>query len=157
MNKLQAMSTDIDELKAKSTTSNTFADLVNKSPRSSKRNTGGVNTLVSPLVKRVRVNTLTNIMGTGAAKNEIRAIKWLYISMLHPATKEISIVKLLSTALKSALTDFNCVKLVSKNMPTPTFISFKIGMPDDLFERSMDPIIWPSGVAIREIVDRRLM
>jgi hypothetical protein len=39
-------------------------------------------------------------------------------------------------------------------MKDPTFISFKIGMPEELFEGSLNPNVWPSGVAIHEIIDR---
>jgi hypothetical protein len=49
-------------------------------------------------------------------------------------------VKLLGKKLNKAENDFYCVKLVPKNIPTLTFVSFKVGMPN--------------GVAIREFVNR---
>jgi hypothetical protein len=97
------------------------------------------------------------IMGTGAATSGVITVKpqkWLYVSMLHPETTKESVIKLISTAMKSKATDFNCVKLLPRNMKDPTFISFKIGMPEDLFEGSLNPTLWPSGVAIRAFIDR---
>jgi hypothetical protein len=105
----------------------------------------------------VRVKTPAMIMGTGAATNGVITVnprKWLYVSMLHPETTEESVIKLISTAMKSTATDFNCVKFLPRNMKDPTFISFKIGMPEDLLEGSLNPTLWPSGVAIREFIDR---
>jgi hypothetical protein len=51
------------------------------------------------------------IMGTGAATNGVITVKprkWLYVSMLHPETTEESVIKLISTAMKSTATDFIC-------------------------------------------------
>jgi hypothetical protein len=66
--------------------------------------------------------------------------------MLHPETTEESAIKLISTVMKSTPTYF-------RNMKEPTFITFKIGMPEALFEGSLNPTLWPSGVAIREFID----
>jgi hypothetical protein len=59
-----------------------------------------------------------------------------------------------SCHIKSTPTDFNCVKLLPRNMKDPSFISFKIGMPEELFKGSLNPTLWSSGSAIREFIDR---
>jgi hypothetical protein len=71
--------------------------------------------------KRVdgRVKTPAMTMGTGAATSGVITVKpqkLLYVSMLHPVTTEESSIKLISTAMKSTPIDFNCVKLLRKNM-----------------------------------------
>jgi hypothetical protein len=168
MKKLEAMSSDIDELKEKSVPKSTFSGLFQgngDTPRGSKRtallNGNGDASNATFFGKRKRleskVNTPAIIMGTGAVNNDLVAVKplkWLYVAMLHPDTTEESVMKLLSNALKIAKTEFTCVKLLPKGMQTPTYISFKVGMSDDLFEKSLDPAFWSNGVAIREFVSR---
>jgi hypothetical protein len=67
-------------------------------------------------------------------------VLWLYVSMLHPETTEDSVMKLLSNALGNTQEKFTSyLKLLPRNMQTPTFISFKVGMSEDLFEKSLDP------------------
>jgi hypothetical protein len=162
------MSSDIDQLKVKAAPRSSFAGLFqgnDDTPRGSKRtallNGNGDTSNATPFVKRKRmeakVNTPAIIMGTGAVSNDLVAVKplkWLYVSMLHPETTEDSVIKLLSNALGNTQEEYTCVKLLPRNMPTPTFISFKVGMSDDLFEKSLDPAVWPNGVAIREFVSR---
>jgi hypothetical protein len=75
----------------------------------------------------------------------------MYVTMLRPSTSKEAIANQLSKALKVQPTDFDCVKLLAKDhtSPSPTFISFKVGMADDLLLKSMEPSIWPPGVAFR--------
>jgi hypothetical protein len=63
----------------------------------------------------------------------VQILKWLYGSMLHPENIEASIVKLQN--------GLPCVTLVLKYMSTLTFISIKVGMSEELFERSL--MKWP--------------
>jgi hypothetical protein len=86
-------------------------------------------------------------MGTGDIESDL-------IAAQHPETTEDSIVKLLGKKLNKAENDFTCVKLVPKNIPTLTFISFKVEMSEELFQKSIDPTVWPNGEAIREFVNR---
>jgi hypothetical protein len=74
--------------------------------------------------------------------------------MLHPETTEDSVLNLLSNALGITQEEFTGVKLFPRNMPTPTFISFKGGLPEDFFEKSLDSAVWPNEVAIWEFVSR---
>jgi hypothetical protein len=142
----------------------TFSGLFSKddaTPRGSKRLNGTNDNVETPKIKRKRseakIDTPAVIMGTGDIESDLIAVqplKWLYVSMLHPETTEDSIVKLLGKKLNKTENDFTCVKLVPKNIPTLTFISFKVGMSEELFEKSIDPTVWPNGVAIREFVNR---
>jgi hypothetical protein len=160
--KLEALSTDMDALKGKSAPLKSFASALrdSESGRGEKR-PQGFGSPGSPFNKRKRTETKVNtpalIMGVGASNAEIKTIeplKWLYVSNLDPQTSEDAVVKLISTALESAPTEFSCVKLLPKNVMAPTFISFKIGMKEDLFLKSMAPELWPSGIAFREFIDR---
>jgi PHD-finger len=154
MKKLNAMSADIDALKLrqpppKKLLSGLFT------PRKTEAE------VATPGFKRKRVETTTSTPalthGTGATCQDLVAIKplkWLYVSMLHPSTTEEAIVNKLSDALDALTVDFKCVKLLAKDIQSPTYISFKVGMNDDLFVKSLEPSIWPPGVAFREFVNR---
>ena len=160
--KLEAMSTDIDALKSKSAPLKTLASILgdNESARSGKRPFAQDSPSGTPMKRKRfenRPSTPALIMGAGAANDEIKTVepkKWLYVSNLDPQTTEEAVVKLVSNALQSAPTEFSCVKLLPKNVLAPTFISFKIGMKEELFMKSLAPEIWPSGIAFREFVDR---
>jgi hypothetical protein len=160
--KLEAMSSDIDALKSKPAPLKTLASILvdSESARSGKRPFAQDSPSGSPM-KRKRYETKPStpalIMGAGAANDEIKTVepkKWLYVSNLDPQTTEEAVVKLISSGLQSAPTEFSCVKLLPKNVLAPTFISFKIGMRDELFQKSLAPELWPSGIAFREFVDR---
>jgi hypothetical protein len=159
--KLEAMSTDIDVLKGKSVPLKTFAGAVRDSEfsRNGKRPLAQDSPFGTP-IKRKRIekaNTPALQMGVGAANDEIKTVeplKWLYVSNLDPQTSEEAVVKLISSGLQSAPTEFSCVKLLPKNVLAPTFVSFKIGMKEDLFLKSLAPQLWPSGIAFREFISR---
>jgi hypothetical protein len=160
--KLEAMSSDIDALKSKSAPLKTLASILSdsESSRSGKRPFAQDSPSGTPMKRKRYENkpsTPALIMGAGAANDEIKTVepkKWLYVSNLDPQTTEEAVVKLISSGLQSDPTDFSCVKLLPKNVLAPTFISFKIGMRDELFQKSLAPELWPSGIAFREFVDR---
>jgi hypothetical protein len=154
MRKLDAMSADIEALKIRQPPPKTLL-----SGLFTPKKTGSET--ATPGSKRKRVETSTStpslIHGTGAACSDLVAIKplkWLYVSMLHPSTTEEAITQKLATACNGTTTDFKCVKLLAKDVLSPTYISFKVGMNDDLFVKSLEPSIWPPGVAFREFVNR---
>jgi hypothetical protein len=153
LRKLDAMSADIEVLKLK------------QLPPPKKLVTGFFtprkpDDVVTPGSKRKRGETASTpalLHGTGNACSELVAIKplkWLYVSMLHPTTTESAVTEKLANALGAAQTEFQCVKLLAKSVESPSYISFKIGMNDDLFAKSLEPSIWPPGVAFREFVNR---
>jgi hypothetical protein len=153
MEKLNAMSADIETLKMKNAPRKPFSELL--TPKNARFE------VKTPGSKRKRVDnaipTPTIAHGTGAACSELMAVKplkWLYVTMLHPTTTGEAVANQLSKALNAQATDFNCVKLLAKEVQSPTYISFKIGMNDDLFAKSMEPSVWPPGVAFREFVNR---
>jgi hypothetical protein len=147
MKKLKLMSSDIDQLKVKAAPRNSFVGLFqanDDTSRGLKRSAllkgNGDTSNATLFVKRKRmeskVNTPAIIMGTGAVSTDlvvVKPTKWLYMSMLHPETTEDSVIKLLSNALGNTQEEFTCVKLLLRNMQTPTFISFNVGMSVDLF------------------------
>jgi hypothetical protein len=164
LEKLQTMSSlDIEELKMQSLPKKTVADFFKNSetPRTEKRALDFDKMLQTAVKKGKFLEAPSSIppvvMGIGAPCPEIQPVKplkWLYVSNLHPETTENSVVKLISNKLKSSPSEFICVKLLPRNMLSPTFISFKIGMEDQLFIKTMNPDIWPNGIAIREFIER---
>jgi hypothetical protein len=108
-------------------------------------------------VSKLRPHTPALVQGTGAACSDLVAVKplkWLYVSMLHPSATEEAITQKLAGAIDAPATDFKCVKLLAKDVQSPTYISFKIGMSDESFKKSLEPSIWPPGVTFREFVNR---
>jgi hypothetical protein len=76
------------------------------------------------------------------------------VGRLHPSTTEEAITQKLAGAIDALSTDFKCVKILAKDVQSPTYISFKIGMSDESFKKSLEPSIWPLGVAFCEFVYR---
>jgi hypothetical protein len=60
---------------------------------------------------------------------------WLYVSRLQPQISREAIRNKLSGTLSVDGNKFKCVKLVP-GMPDPTFISSKLGMIQELLQRS---------------------
>jgi hypothetical protein len=156
MQKLTTMSDDIEALKSKTAPKPSFSHVLRndaETPRSFKRR---ADDKVPLSVKRPRVVTPAVVIGTGASNDVLKAaapMKWLYVSRLDSQTSEEAVTNVLTAALQADANVFSCVKLVPK-MQNPTFISFKVGMTEDLFGKSMAPEIWPPGIAIREFVNR---
>jgi PHD-finger len=156
MRKVSSMAEDIEALKAKATPKPSFANVLRnnlETPKSAKRRIGERS---EQSVKRPRVVTPAVIIGSGIAADDLKPVaplKWLYVSRLDPQTCEEAVTKKLSGALNVEPKSFKCVKLVPK-MADPTFISFKVGMSEDLLQRSLAPEVWPPGIAVREFVNR---
>jgi hypothetical protein len=153
LEKLETMSADIESLKIKQAPPRKpFSELFTpkrtedvRTPGSKRKRNG--NPIPTPAIAH----------GTGDVSSDlvmVKLLKWLYVSMLHPSTTEETIASQLSKTLFAQSTDFNCVKLLAKDVQSPTFISFKVGMSEDLFEKSLEPSAWPPGVAFREFVNR---
>jgi hypothetical protein len=153
LKKLEAMSADIESLKSKQgPPRKPFSELFTPKRTDDVRTPGSKR-------KRTENVTATPVIahGTGDVSSElvtVKPLKWLYVTMLHPSTTEEAIAKQLSKSLNAQTTDFNCVKLLAKDVQSPTYISFKIGMSEDLFTKSLEPSAWPEGVAFREFVNR---
>jgi hypothetical protein len=156
MKKVSSMAEDIEALKAKAAPRPTFSSLVRnnlETPKTAKRrmDDGGEHS-----VKRPRVTTPALIIGNGDVVDDLKPVapvKWLYVSRLTPDTTEQAVTNKLASALNVDEKLFNCIKL-NPRMPTPSFISFKVGMTDDLLQRSLAPEVWPTGVAVREFINR---
>jgi hypothetical protein len=156
MKKISSMAEDIEALKAKSGPRPAFSSVLRnnmETPKTAKRrmDDGGEHS-----VKRPRVNTPALIIGNGAIVDDLKPVapvKWLYVSRLDPDTTEQAVTNKLASALNVEAKLFNCIKL-NPRVPFPSFISFKVGMSDELLQRSLAPEVWPKGVAIREFINR---
>lgn len=102
---------------------------------------------------------------TYGTKDDITSLKsadsWksIYVSMLHPTTTEDQLIDyVLGLNLKPNLnsSDLLCRKLLASNrrIEELRFLSFKISVPDDIFDMLIDPAMWPKTVAVREFVNR---
>jgi hypothetical protein len=135
------MADDIDVLKAKSAPKPSFSNLHRDNlatSRNAKRRTddGGEQS-----GKRPHVATPSVIIDNGAAANDLKFVaplKWLYVLRLHQQTSEKTIRNKFSGALLVHRYEFKC----ANQMSNPTFISFKVGMTEELFQRCLAPEIW---------------
>jgi hypothetical protein len=156
MKKLTTMSADIESLKSKAAPKPAFSSLFrngDETPKTAKRRSDDKG---QSSVKRSRIATPAVVIGTGATNDVLKAVapmKWLYVSRLDPQTSEEAVTNVLTTALQVDAKMFTCVKLIPR-MQNPTFISFKVGMSEELLQKSLDPKFWPPGIAIREFVNR---
>ena len=156
MSKISSMAEDIDALKAKASLKPSFSNILRnniETPKSTKRRADDKG---EQSVKRPRMATPALIIGNGDVVDDLKPVapmKWLYVSRLHPQTSEEAVTNKLCGALTVDSNEFKCVKLVPR-MEDPSFISFKVGMTEELLQRSLAPEVWPPGIAVREFVNR---
>lgn len=81
--------------------------------------------------------------------------KSIYLSQLDPSTEPKDVIEYLMDA-KIIENDkmVKCIKLVSPKAISETFtyVSFKLDVPNDIYEKLVSPDIWPKSVAVREFV-----
>lgn len=82
--------------------------------------------------------------------------KYIYASKFSNATLPAAVSKFLSEKLGVSEDVFDCRLLVSANKDVSllNFVSFKIGIDPELFQKLLQPDIWPCGVLVREFVHR---
>lgn len=75
---------------------------------------------------------------------------WLYISRIAPDVSVEQITAL--TKRRLGTDDVKVIRLVAKGRDTKemSFISFKIGIPNELKEKALSTSTWPKGIVFRE-------
>lgn len=78
---------------------------------------------------------------------------WLYLTKISPEVTEEDIHNLARSNLQCE--DVIAKALVPKGRPpsTLTFVSFKLGIPQDLKSKAMDPSTWPPQIQFREFIE----
>ncbi|XP_055633751.1 uncharacterized protein LOC129774078 [Toxorhynchites rutilus septentrionalis] len=78
---------------------------------------------------------------------------WVYLSKISPDVKEADVQQLVKERLSTD--DVIAKPLVPKGRPlsTLTFVSFKIGVSQDLKAKAMDPSTWPREIEFREFLE----
>lgn len=82
--------------------------------------------------------------------------KFIYASKFTNTTTPEALRKFLSGKLMVAEGEMDCRLLVAagREVSSLSFVSFKIEVGLDLFNKLMQPDIWPSGVLVREFISR---
>jgi hypothetical protein len=100
----------------------------------------------------------TKLKGVQKPSDEMSGdFKSIYLSQLDPSTEPKDIIEYL---MDSKVIDsdklIKCIKLVSPkvNSDTFTYVSFKLDVPMDLYDKLVLPAIWPKSVAVREFVHK---
>lgn len=103
-------------------------------------------------------NSLGKLKGVGVVAQQLSvgATKEVYISKLDRDTTENDIIDFLKDA--KVLSDTNsikCVKLikVGADISRMNWVSFKLVVPESLFDSIVDRSVWPPTVAVREFVN----
>lgn len=105
---------------------------------------------------------LRGVIGTGAPVDSIKpavleAKSYLYVSRVDPSVSQDSIVDYIRSKLElSSTDDVDCKLLLAKDRVVDnslTYISFKIGLHNDHFDKLNNSIMWPAGVIIRPFVN----
>lgn len=78
---------------------------------------------------------------------------WLYLTKISPDVSEADIQNLAMDRLQTD--DVVAKSLIPKGRPlsTLTFMSFKVGVKQDLKSKALDPSTWPQGIEYREFED----
>lgn len=103
-------------------------------------------------------NSLGKLKGVGEVdqQSSVGATKEVYISKLDRDTTEKDIIDFLTDAQVIAdTTTIKCVKLikVGADLSRLNWVSFKLVVPDSLFDSIVDRSVWPPTVAVREFVN----
>lgn len=78
--------------------------------------------------------------------------RYIYITPFQPSTSEMDIMDHLSEPkLRGCLEDIRCMKLLSSKRKSESlsFVSFKVAVPAQLFDRFIDSSIWPTTLLIK--------
>jgi hypothetical protein len=99
-----------------------------------------------------------SLMGTGSGVSGLSAAgprKWLYATYFSTTTTTDAIIGLVSS--KTGCEDVKCNLLMPKSVANVTdldYVSFKIGVKPEIYDQLYCPTLWPTGVMLREFVDR---
>lgn len=98
------------------------------------------------------------IYGQDQSKGNLQSVpgstkKFLFVSRLHPSTTQEAVISHISD--KTGIvdpSDIICYALIPKHrlISDLSFISFKIGVNADMFDKITDPTVWPVGIFVRE-------
>lgn len=83
--------------------------------------------------------------------------KYLYVSQLKPSTTDDQMIQFVADRLNISQSDVTSKILVRKdfNFDELEYVSFKIGLKEDVIEYAMNNNFWPDGVTVRNFQDRR--
>lgn len=100
------------------------------------------------------------ITGHGISHNESGFIhaaqrvkhRFLYVSELHPATTAVQMNEYVSSKLNVPSSDVISQILIKKdkNLEELEFVSFKIGIKENVIEYALENDFWPTGVVVRD-------
>lgn len=76
--------------------------------------------------------------------------KWISVSNLAPETNSEEILNFISSKLKVEDGSVFCSKITPRSLINPTFVAFKIGIPNSIFEYVISRKFWPDDVIVKE-------
>lgn len=120
----------------------------------SKTNSANENVTVHASTSELSVN-LPPVL---AVANRPLPKKWYYLCRFKPHENENNIINYITAKTECDRNEIICHKLVRKerNVNSPlSFISFKLSVPDCLYDLISTPNFWPTGVKISPFLDRR--
>lgn len=99
------------------------------------------------------------IIGTGGIDDQLKSVsvkkrRFVYVSRFENSVTKEQVIKHVVKKLNIPENDVICRSLVKLNVDASTlrFISFKIGVFEDDFDKVMNAEIWPNEVLIREFI-----
>lgn len=95
-----------------------------------------------------------NVVAVPTSNEQLDKKFWLYLSRIRPDVSNEAVCSMVKANLELE-SDPVVVKLVpkGKDISTLSFVSFKIGIDDDLKTKALDPATWPEGILFREFED----
>jgi hypothetical protein len=85
--------------------------------------------------------------------SQTNAIKYIFVSRLSLTTTERDVFDFFLSQL--GVRCVSCHKINGRANGRPNFVSFKVGLMNGDFIRALQPNVWPTGLIVREFVDRR--
>lgn len=82
------------------------------------------------------------------------SVKYIHVTRIDSSTSDQSLVDYLAAKLNINGERLKCFRLSRNPNPRLEIVSFKIGVPSDLFDDVFKSKIWPNGVMVREFVRR---
>jgi hypothetical protein len=92
-----------------------------------------------------------------SANEQLIDSKSIYLSQLEPSTEPKDVIEyLMDSKFINNDSVVKCIKLVSPKIDSVsfTYVSFKLDVPNELYDKLVNPSTWPKSVAVRDFVHK---
>lgn len=125
------------------------------------KQSSGTNFATTPILSYADIAKSQEIVGTGSTDTiltvDVKKKKLLYVSHLRPETTAEVVQSYINKTFNVDPQDIKVWSLIPKNRNVNSleFISFKVSLPEDVFDSVLTPELWPCLAVIRPFIIRQ--